>query len=111
MMERPGKVFFCNSGAEANDGLIKLARKRAWEKYGTGTIKNVVITCKGDRVILKEDVAKALAGDEPESGWRPENIQPLFAKMTCDGLGGTLLAKTTPDGIVFMATGLRQQSA
>ncbi len=46
MMERPGKVFFCNSGAEANDGLIKLARKRAWEKYGAGTNKNVVITCK-----------------------------------------------------------------
>ncbi len=46
MMERPGKVFFCNSGAEANDGLIKLARKRAWEKYGSATDKNVVITCK-----------------------------------------------------------------
>ena len=46
MMERPGKVFFCNSGAEANDGLIKLARKRAWEKYGADSGKNVVITCK-----------------------------------------------------------------
>jgi acetylornithine/succinyldiaminopimelate/putrescine aminotransferase len=46
MMERSGKVFFCNSGAEANDGLIKLALKRAWEKYGAGTNKNVVITCK-----------------------------------------------------------------
>src|SRR6266581_5806327 len=23
----PGKVFFCNSGAEANEGLFKLARK------------------------------------------------------------------------------------
>ena len=46
MMERPGKVFFCNSGAEANDGLIKLARKRAWEKYGADSGKNVVVTCK-----------------------------------------------------------------
>jgi histidine phosphotransferase ChpT len=76
-----------------------------------GGVKNVVVTCKGDRVVLKEDVAKALAGDEPESGWRPENIQPLFAKITCDQLGGTMHAKATPDGIVFMATGLRQQSA
>ena len=75
-----------------------------------GGVKNVVLTCKGDRVVLKEDVAKALAGDEPESGWRPENIQPLFAKMTCDSLGGTLLAKATPEGVVFMATGLRLQS-
>jgi histidine phosphotransferase ChpT len=75
-----------------------------------GGVKNIVMTCKGDRVVLKEEVAKALAGEEPESGWRPENIQPLFAKLTCDGLGGTLLAKATPDGVVFMATGLRPQS-
>lgn len=27
MVEEPGKVFFCNSGAEANETLIKLARK------------------------------------------------------------------------------------
>lgn len=46
MMERPGKVFFCNSGAEANDGLIKLARKRAFDKYGADAGKNVIITCK-----------------------------------------------------------------
>jgi histidine phosphotransferase ChpT len=75
-----------------------------------GGVKNVVLTCKGDRVVLKEDVARALAGDEPEHGWRPENIQPLFAKLTCDGLGGSLTARHTPDGIVFMATGLHPQS-
>ncbi len=28
------KVFFCNSGAEANEGAIKLARKRSSNKYG-----------------------------------------------------------------------------
>ena len=27
VMEAPGKCFFCNSGAEANEGLLKLARK------------------------------------------------------------------------------------
>ena len=46
MMEIPGKVFFCNSGAEANDGLIKLARKRARYKYGAAAGKNEVITCQ-----------------------------------------------------------------
>jgi len=46
IMERPGKVFFCNSGAEANDGLIKVARKRAWEKYGADSGKHVVVTCR-----------------------------------------------------------------
>ncbi|MBL7156964.1 MAG: aspartate aminotransferase family protein [Candidatus Omnitrophica bacterium] len=28
----PGKVFFCNSGAEANEGAVKLARKYGHEK-------------------------------------------------------------------------------
>ena len=38
----PGKVFFCNSGAEANEGAIKLARK-----YGntqSGAKKNEILT-------------------------------------------------------------------
>jgi len=35
----PGKVFFCNSGAEANEGLIKLTRK-----YGSATGRYEIIT-------------------------------------------------------------------
>ncbi len=31
-----GKAFFCNSGAEANEGAIKLARKYARSAYGEG---------------------------------------------------------------------------
>lgn len=46
MMERAGKVFFCNSGAEANDGLIKLARKHSYDRHGKEAEKNVIITCK-----------------------------------------------------------------
>jgi acetylornithine aminotransferase len=30
------RVFFCNSGAEANEAAIKLARKYSAEKYGSG---------------------------------------------------------------------------
>ena len=30
------KVFFCNSGAEANEGAIKTARKYSFDKYGKG---------------------------------------------------------------------------
>ncbi|MHC6179844.1 aspartate aminotransferase family protein [Clostridium sp. JNZ X4-2] len=36
------KVFFCNSGTEANEGAIKLARKYSFEKYGNG--RNTIIT-------------------------------------------------------------------
>ena len=34
----PGKVFFCNSGAEANEGLYKLARKHGSAHGRTGII-------------------------------------------------------------------------
>ncbi|MBP8646129.1 MAG: acetylornithine transaminase [Syntrophobacteraceae bacterium] len=30
------KVFFSNSGAEANEAAIKLARKASWDRYGEG---------------------------------------------------------------------------
>ncbi|MGP6139701.1 MULTISPECIES: aspartate aminotransferase family protein [unclassified Jeotgalibaca] len=39
------KVFFGNSGAEANEGAIKLARKRAYLKYGEQ--KNEIVAMKG----------------------------------------------------------------
>ncbi len=34
-----GKVFFSNSGAESNEGAIKLARKYSFDKYGKGRSK------------------------------------------------------------------------
>lgn len=39
-----GRVFFCNSGAEANEGMIKLARKYSFDKYGNG--RNKIVTLK-----------------------------------------------------------------
>lgn len=36
------KVFFCNSGAEANEGAIKCARKYSLDKYGEG--RNEIVT-------------------------------------------------------------------
>lgn len=38
------KVFFSNSGAEANEGMIKLARKYSYDKYGAG--RDTIITLK-----------------------------------------------------------------
>ncbi|MCI2106773.1 MAG: acetylornithine/succinylornithine family transaminase [Intestinimonas sp.] len=37
-------VFFANSGAESNEGLIKLARKYSFDKYGKG--RNAILTLK-----------------------------------------------------------------
>ncbi len=39
IVELDGKVFFCNSGAEANEGLIKLARK-----FGSATGRYEILT-------------------------------------------------------------------
>jgi len=39
------RVFFSNSGAEANEGIIKLARKYSFDKYGQG---------RGDIVTLRQ---------------------------------------------------------
>ena len=38
----PGKVFFCNSGAEANEGLIKLARR-----FGSVSGRHEILTFEG----------------------------------------------------------------
>ena len=38
------KVFFSNSGAEANEGAIKLARKYSFDKYGKN--RSAIITLK-----------------------------------------------------------------
>ncbi|MEA4915443.1 MAG: acetylornithine/succinylornithine family transaminase [Christensenella sp.] len=45
LCERTGMkgVFFSNSGAEANEGAIKLARKYSFDKYGAGRSKIVTL--------------------------------------------------------------------
>ncbi len=37
------KVFFCNSGAEANEGAIKAARKYSFQKYGKGRYEIITL--------------------------------------------------------------------
>jgi acetylornithine/N-succinyldiaminopimelate aminotransferase len=39
------KVFLCNSGAEANEGACKIARKYSLMKYGAG--RHTIVTLKG----------------------------------------------------------------
>ena len=45
LCERTGmkKAFFANSGAESNEGLIKLARKYSRDKYGDGRAKVITL--------------------------------------------------------------------
>lgn len=66
----------------------------------------LTLTAKGDRARLKDDVAAAVNGTEPVDGWRAENIQSLFARMICDGLGGEMTAKQSDGQVIFMVTGV-----
>lgn len=45
LIERTGyeKAFFCNSGAEANEGAIKAARKYSCQKYGAGRYEIITL--------------------------------------------------------------------
>lgn len=47
VMRKPGRLFFCNSGAEANDALIKLARKFGHDLAAAngGERRTEIITC------------------------------------------------------------------
>ncbi len=51
----PGKIFFCNSGAEANEGLYKLARKFGNESKpldGAHTVGEVTMPCAYRHAVL-----------------------------------------------------------
>src|SRR5687768_13325749 len=96
----PGKCFFCNSGAEANEGLFKLARK-----FGQAEGRFEILTC------LQSFHGRTLAGiaatgqekvkqgfDPPVAGFRhiPFNdleaaraaISPATAAILIEGIQG-----------------------
>jgi acetylornithine/N-succinyldiaminopimelate aminotransferase len=55
------RVFFCNSGAEASEAAIKLARKRAFDKYGPN--RNRIIAFHG---AFHGRTMKALTATDPK---------------------------------------------
>ena len=69
----------------------------------------ITLTCKGKRARLRPDIANGIKGIEPEDGWRPETIQPLFSKIICDGLGGELTASESDETVIIMAAGIRAE--
>jgi len=55
------RVFFCNSGAEASETAIKLARKRSFDKYGSE--RNLIISFYG---AFHGRTMKALTATDPK---------------------------------------------
>ena len=100
IMQRSGKTFFCNSGAEANDALIKLSRKRAFDKYGRESGKNEIVTCRQSFHGRTLGGIAATGQDKVKVGFDP--LLPGFFHTPfndCDALREAVNEKTA--GILF----------
>lgn len=69
----------------------------------------LIAEAKGPKARLSEFTEAALAGNTPEEGWSARTIQPLFAKMVANDLGGDLSATAADEEITFIASGLRAE--
>jgi predicted acetylornithine/succinylornithine family transaminase len=64
-----GKAFFCNSGAEANEAAIKLARKYSRDHYGPG--RYGIITMQGSFHGRTLGTVSATGQDKVKEGFEP----------------------------------------
>lgn len=114
----PGKVFFCNSGGEANEGLYKLARKRGNERGGRYEILTFEGSFHGRTLagIAATGQEKVKKGFEPAvEGFRHVPFNDLVAVTKAVGpkTGAILLEPIQGEGGIKPATpeflrGLRQ---
>ena len=78
----PGKAFFCNSGAEANEGLYKLARKFGNETAGGPRIG--IVTMRGSFHGRTLGGISATGQDKVKKGFEPM-VQGFAVAQTEDG--------------------------
>ena len=63
------KVFFCNSGAEANEAAIKLARRYSYSKYGAG--RHEIVTMKNSFHGRTMATLTATGQEKVQKGYEP----------------------------------------
>lgn len=76
------KVFFCNSGAEANEAAIKLARRYAHNKHGAGRFQ--IITMKNSFHGRTLATLTATGQDKVQKGFEP--LMPGFTYVPFNNL-------------------------
>src|SRR5688572_17951218 len=76
------KVFFCNSGAEANEAAIKLARRYAREKYGAG--RHEILTMQNSFHGRTMATLTATGQEKVQKGFEP--LLPGFAHVPFNDL-------------------------
>ncbi|MGJ8673562.1 aspartate aminotransferase family protein [Rubritalea sp.] len=110
----PGKVFFSNSGAEANEGLIKLARKFGNAKPATdGSPRHEVITFRNSFHGRTMGTLTATGQDAIQEGFAPilpginyaiyNDLDSVKAQIT-DKTAAILLEPIQGEGGIFAAT-------
>ena len=76
------KVFFCNSGAEANEAAIKLARRYSHDKYGAGRFE--ILTMKNSFHGRTFATLTATGQDKVQKDYEP--LLPGFRYVTFNNL-------------------------
>jgi len=95
----PGKVFFCNSGAEANEGLIKLARK-----FGHETGRYEIITAQNSFHGRTMATLSATGQDKIKQGFDP--LVPGFVHVPYNDLAA-IEAAITPKTAAVQIEGIQ----
>lgn len=105
------KVFFCNSGAEANEGAIKLARKYQWRKGRKGKYKIITATHSFHGRTLAALAATAKLEIQEGYGPLPSGFQSIewndpqnFLNSIDESTAAVLLEPIQGEGGIHLAT-------
>lgn len=67
----------------------------------------IAVIARGVKTRAKPDTKATLAGEEPDEGWTPRNVQPLFSRMIAEGLGGRISIAEGDEIVTITAEGIR----
>jgi acetylornithine aminotransferase/acetylornithine/N-succinyldiaminopimelate aminotransferase len=95
----PGKIFFCNSGAEANEGLIKLSRK-----FGHETGRYEIITARNSFHGRTMATLSATGQEKIQHGFNP--LVPGFVHVPFNDLAA-VEAAITPKTVAVHLEGIQ----
>jgi len=92
------QVFFCNSGAEANEAAIKLARRYSHNKYGAGRFE--IITMKQSFHGRTMATLTATGQEKVQKGYEP--LVPGFSYVTFNHLAELQHALTDKTAAIML---------
>jgi len=92
------QVFFCNSGAEANEAAIKLARRYSHDRYGAGRFE--IITMKQSFHGRTMATLTATGQEKVQKGYEP--LLPGFSYVTFNHLAELQQAVTDKTAAIML---------